>query len=450
MGHGGRGRRRRLASYVAAGQGDPAGGPAARALRKEDVIAGLDYFSQPYSLPVRLAPRTDRIGVEPEYVLFVDRDQVRLEGKLRYTIRGAKTSALEVAIPGWELDEVGPDNLVAVDDATASSGTVSIPLLGPTKGKMELELRAHWAIKAGATSLAASLPRPRADSVAPAQVAVVAADNVELTPSQQKIEGLVRQPAAPPMKLPARQQEPLYYRGTGSPATFAAGLNVRRVEPLATRETVVDRAWVQSWLTADARRDRAVFQCTTDRKQLAVRLPSDAAADRTFAFVNGRQVVPRVLADGRLSIPLASQDSDEAGPARRRFVVELQYDFRGARPSQGSLRLELPRLDPDVWTRRTFWQLVLPANEHLIVNPDGLSSEFTWSWEGYCWARRPAADQAQLELWAGATPRIPCPNKPTAICSARRATSSGRRCTPPDARGLCCGPRARRWWPGCF
>ncbi len=36
----------------------------------------------------------------------------------------------------------------------------------------------------------------------------------------------MRQRAAPPMALPARQQEPLYYRGTGGAATFAAGFRI--------------------------------------------------------------------------------------------------------------------------------------------------------------------------------------------------------------------------------
>ena len=201
--------------------------PLPEALRKEDVIAGLEYFSQPYSLPVQLAPRKSRVAVEPEYVLLVDQDQVRLEGKLRYTIRGANASALELAMPGWELDEVGPDSLVAVDDVTPGSGTISIPLVRPSKGRITLELRAHRVIKPGATSLLVALPRPQADSATPARVAVVAADNVELTPNDGKIEGLVRQRAAPPMALPARQQQPLYYRGTGGAATFAAGLRIQ-------------------------------------------------------------------------------------------------------------------------------------------------------------------------------------------------------------------------------
>ena len=209
----------------------------------------------------------------------------------------------------------------------------------------------------------------------------------------------------------AAADSPTTLRLTAAKPAQTLNLEVRRDQRLAAQETVVDRAWVQSWLTSAVRRDRAVFQGATDGRELAVRLPPEAAPDRTIVFLDGRQVQPRVLVDGRLSVPLAGQDPDEGGPARRRFVVELQYDFRGPRPPQGSLCLDFPQLDPDTWIRRMYWQLVLPVNEHLIANPSGFSGECTWNWEGYGWGRRPTADQAQLESWAGATPREPLPEQ---------------------------------------
>ena len=59
-------------------------------LRKEDVVAGFEYSMQPYSLTARLTPHKTRVAVEPKYVLLVERNEVRLEGRLTYTIRGAK------------------------------------------------------------------------------------------------------------------------------------------------------------------------------------------------------------------------------------------------------------------------------------------------------------------------------------------------------------------------
>ena len=38
-----------------------------------------------------------------------------LEATLRYTVRGAKISAVTLAMPDWQIDDVGPDNVVAVD-----------------------------------------------------------------------------------------------------------------------------------------------------------------------------------------------------------------------------------------------------------------------------------------------------------------------------------------------
>ena len=76
-------------------------------LRRKDVAAGFDYFTQPCSLTARLVAKKTRINVEPEYVLLVDADQVRLEAKLKYTVRGAKTFALEVALPGWDAGRSG-------------------------------------------------------------------------------------------------------------------------------------------------------------------------------------------------------------------------------------------------------------------------------------------------------------------------------------------------------
>jgi hypothetical protein len=548
-------------------------------LRRKDVTAGFDYFAQPYSLTARLVPKKTRINVEPEYLLFVDADQVRLEAKLKYTVRGAKTFALEVALPDWELDEVGPDNLVAVDGvATAGSSVYSIPLLQPSSGQFEIHIRAHRRIPPDGKSLLLALPQPQASAPGSAIVAVLPADNVELIPNDRAMVGLVRQQVAPPLELPPRQQEPLFYRNEASKAVFAADVrrHARRIsvdvasqldldeeggsveqqlayvvayepvdhflldvprslagsgrlellengEPVAAAPAaegddnpagplrmkvalpkpcigscrltarwqlagqkpaaadrkmltvplvmpaegdlsgnklsvkaaagmrveagpgpwteadsnvlrplrgprlleltaakrtpqvdlvvrwesggaaiVVEREWVQTWLTSTARQDRAAFQFTSNRKELELFLPAGVAHDQISARLDGKRVAVQVGSDGSLTIPLAG------APEQGRRLLELRYQL-AERPSRGAMTLELPQLGRDAWVQRMYWQLVLPRDEHVLASPQGFAGEHAWAWSGYFWGRQPLMDQEKLESWVGAPHRDSVP-----------------------------------------
>lgn len=558
------------------------------ALRKDDVAASFEYSTQPYSLNARLVPRKTRISVEPKYVMQVEPGELRLEGKLSYTIRGAKTATLDIGLPGWELDEVGPDNIVAVAGVVAGSGNVAVPLIQPMSGVVELRLRAHRALDAGAKSFRTGLPQPKVNSAAPLSLAVSPADNVELTPDAAKIEGLARQRGSQAQqRLPERQQDPFYYRGTAATSAFAADVRVHRqriavdaatqvllgtrtaeveqrlsyaiayepadrltiavprilasgkkvqvvcdgkplaltvsadelaggdaLRPVSMRAvlptprigtcdltlqytiplneppvgqtvslsvplpmpedgqlatntvcvkgsqnlrpslrqekgcawavadadassssirtplrlaatkasdrvelvlrwetdeplgaTIVDRAWIQSWFSVWLRQDRAVYQLSTNRKEVEVTLPAGVSAEQTVVLIDGKQVETRAGAEGVLQIPLP-------GPReKRRLVVELSYGFGDSRPLRGAISIEFPRFGPNTWVRRTYWQLILPENEHLMGNPEGFTGEFSWEWRGYFWGRRPLLDQAQLEAWTGATPQSAIPER---------------------------------------
>ncbi len=538
-------------------------------LRTDGVVAAFEYAAQPYSLTVRLAPRKTRVRVTPEYMLLVGRDEMRLEGRLGYTIVGPKLATLEVSIPGWELDGVGPDDVVSADGVIVNGSDVIVPLVGPTSGRVELQVRAHRPIKAGTKSLIVPMPLPKCDAALPMSLTVVAADNVDLNPDVPNIKGLLRQESPPTGTYTQRQQIPLFYRGTSGAAEFAAGFQVHRQQiqvdvasqvtlgaraaeveqkqsytiayepadrltialprvlavqrriqilcdgkpllpvpaavaptgsvdssryfavvlpsprigrcelvisysvPLTaptlkqtttlalplpmprdgrltantlsvksagniratagsglwiaasdngesgalrlvadrvtdhaeldlawqadeTRDAVIiDRAWVQSWLTSQERQDRAVFQLTTRLKELDVILPSEAQMDANGVLVNGKLTGVRAVSDHRLLVPLVAPASGRA------YVIELQYHFPG-RPQRGALSLELPRI-AKAWSRRFYWQLVLPTNEHLIGNPAGFTSEFAWTWQGCFWERQPLLNQTDLEAWAGAT-----------------------------------------------
>jgi hypothetical protein len=214
-------------------------------LENADVVAAFEYYSQPYSLRVRVAEATTRTAVEPKYRVYVEEGEVRLEADLKYTVRGAKTLALEVEFPGgegggagdWEIDDVGPAATVDAsadfvlsragagdpDDAPARR-RLAIPLAQPTQGAIEVQFRARRPIPPETSLLVLPLPHPIADSVGPAEVMVYPARNVELTPLSERTVGLVRQQAP---AAPSEWESPvLSYRAETSSPVLAAQIKI--------------------------------------------------------------------------------------------------------------------------------------------------------------------------------------------------------------------------------
>ncbi len=112
-------------------------------LRRKGVVAGFEYFGQPSALNVRVTQRKTRVGVEPQYVYRVSRDRLDLDARLHYSIRGARLFKLEIDLGDWEIDHVRPDNLVDLNSlAVTDGGVVSLPLVQPASGELDLSLRA--------------------------------------------------------------------------------------------------------------------------------------------------------------------------------------------------------------------------------------------------------------------------------------------------------------------
>lgn len=190
-------------------------------LQREGLVAGFEYFGQPASLAAHMTPRRTRINVDPEYVFFVDPHQVRLDARLKYSIRGAKTSSLEIAIPGWEIDELGPADLIDTSVAASNrAGNFSIPLSKPTSGEEEITLKAHRNLPKDAKRLELNTPLPLADVIGPASIAILPADNVQLRAKEEELQGLIRPTVVPRMALPAHEHSPLIFRAEQAQATF--------------------------------------------------------------------------------------------------------------------------------------------------------------------------------------------------------------------------------------
>ena len=162
------------------------------------------------------------------------------------------------------------------------------------------------------------------------------------------------------------------------------------------RATVIERAWVQTWLTPRAtRQDRAVFRFVSNEREIEVTLPDGVVQGQLLAMLDGKPVIAQSSEAGHVVFALPT---DESTRPRR---LELRYHFAEGQFHRGWLNVELPRIGRDVWIRRVYWQLVVPRNEHVAVEPAGWTRESTWGWSNYFFERRPVLEQSQLETWVG-------------------------------------------------
>jgi hypothetical protein len=275
-------------------------------------VARFDYFRQPCELQLRVEPRPSRISVEPTYRLDVNPQRIGLEGTLKYRFRGARARGLVFELGDWKFQRVSPDDLFDVAAMTATTeGRVEIPFrLGVTPpAELELRLEAHRGLMPPSERIAFAMPRLVADVVAPATVAISAADNVELSPQGSELTGLSIEPTT--LRSPGRQQPVLIYRdlGGGEPAVFSGTLRIRtRATAASARATVrLDRQQIQVEQRLDYR-----ISHEPQRSFVVLAPPALATAGNLQVTLNGEglnvtSVVPDIAASSQLrSLELAA------------------------------------------------------------------------------------------------------------------------------------------------
>lgn len=162
-----------------------------------------------------------------------------------------------------------------------------------------------------------------------------------------------------------------------------------------SRAVVIDRAWIRTLIDPQQRLDRATFLFSSRVPEVELLLPAEVQPRNMQVLLDGSPTSPFAAGEGRWVMALPS------GTASRQHRLEVWYQFPDQRPPQGPMTLEVARLGRDSWTRRLYWQLLLPANEHVLHAPQGFTDESSWQWQGYYWGRRPTLDTAALEQWMG-------------------------------------------------
>jgi hypothetical protein len=190
----------------------------------------------------------------------------------------------------------------------------------------------------------------------------------------------------------------------------ALDLNVALLQTPEISGLVIDRLWMQTWLSPQQRQDRCVLQLRTAAPAIIVRLPVAVADSNVQILLNGKGVTSTTSGERTVRIELGATATSQPQ------VVELWYNLRRTNGSYwvtdhrlAPPQVELPNTTQRVQPQRVLWQVVLPSHEHLLFDPLDYAPEMKWSWRNYYWSRISLYDQRRLEDDFGASRQEPLP-----------------------------------------
>ena len=172
-------------------------------------------------------------------------------------------------------------------------------------------------------------------------------------------------------------------------------LLITRLDRRRKTSTAVLQAWLQTWLGSTRRRDRAVFRVLTDEDRIQVR-PADGAQIE-HVMLDSRRVSLGKSESGWTEIALPRNSS------RQEHVVEIWQSSPWRPSSFVRVALQSPLIQGTSWTKRVYWDIVLPADQCLLWSPAGWTPEMKWQRHGLWVERRPTLDANELEQWIGAS-----------------------------------------------
>jgi hypothetical protein len=191
---------------------------------------------------------------------------------------------------------------------------------------------------------------------------------------------------------------------TASAAEMYLPLIVRAGRSDLSSAAVVDRVWLQTWLSGNIRQDRAAFRFRTQGAQTTIELPYDLAATEIEALIDRKPAVVISRAPGRIVVKVPqttapNNTEDAISTASTSHTLELRSRESFRHNILTRHRLTPPQLDGSTALSQVYWQIVLPGDEHIAYAPDSLTAASQWQWMGSFWGRAPLKSQAELEEW---------------------------------------------------
>ena len=206
---------------------------------------------------------------------------------------------------------------------------------------------------------------------------------VELQPESRPLWESFREPRRPSVSITEA------FRSVQSPTRIA--LFISASERSISGTTIVERAWLQTWLTGNIRQDWATYLLRSTNDFVTLQLPPDSTREHRVSVQVNRQPIlqPNISPTGMLTIPIA--------PEQYNRPIEVFVDYRYLfEMSDGEVSLILPDFANETLVQHMFWQVILHPNQHIIGSPAGWTLEYDWSWNGLFWWRVPSIRKNDL------------------------------------------------------
>ncbi|MDR2755132.1 MAG: hypothetical protein LBC20_05445 [Planctomycetaceae bacterium] len=155
--------------------------------------------------------------------------------------------------------------------------------------------------------------------------------------------------------------------------------------------TIIERAWLQTWLTGSLRQDRGIYLITSDRESVTINLPLAAGKGKVFVSIDRTPILAEVLSKGELTIPLTLEQR------QRSVLIEIVYRFP-FEAVRNLVELELPHFNSESLIRCEYWQIILPQDRHILDIPTGWTPEYRWAWNNLFWGRVPSLQKKDIGL----------------------------------------------------
>ena len=187
-------------------------------------------------------------------------------------------------------------------------------------------------------------------------------------------------------------------------AKTAIVLKIAAADDSSLQDFTVHRALIRTVVSEGRRHSQALFELDPDVREITLTLPAEISSQHFGAWWNRAAVsvepITRNQTAGavevRLRLPWSSEKTtspSETVGGSDKLKGMLWLDYYSEEPTHfgwsNQLQLVTPQFASTVWVAQTIWQVVLPADQHLLTTPRDYAIQFHWQRSLLLWSRQP-------------------------------------------------------------